>query len=162
MEATSSTEALVDFQRTIWRYIPEDRTLQLYFTLVLQGSTLVAHESIESGNVNSNCKVGNFDKRPLHCCMESCALSNISRRRLNQKRIDMYIWITWGAKNANRTLSIKPHANRQLGKLRSWNWFLGSALPCEDMNWITILRKFVSTVMNRQVIRQQGIPWPAV
>jgi hypothetical protein len=28
MEATRFPETLVDFQRTIWRYIPEDRTLQ--------------------------------------------------------------------------------------------------------------------------------------
>jgi hypothetical protein len=29
MEAICSSETLVDFQRTTWRYIPEDSTLQL-------------------------------------------------------------------------------------------------------------------------------------
>jgi hypothetical protein len=28
MEATCTSETLIEFQRTTWRYIPEDRTLQ--------------------------------------------------------------------------------------------------------------------------------------
>jgi hypothetical protein len=30
MEVTCSSKTLVDFQQTIWRYIPEDRTLPYY------------------------------------------------------------------------------------------------------------------------------------
>jgi hypothetical protein len=32
MEATRSSETLVDFQRSTWRYIPEDITLQFIYT----------------------------------------------------------------------------------------------------------------------------------
>jgi hypothetical protein len=35
MESTCSSETSVDFQRTTWRYIPENRTIRNYFNLQL-------------------------------------------------------------------------------------------------------------------------------
>jgi hypothetical protein len=48
MEAMCSSETLVDFQQTIWCYIPEDNTLDNAICAVLMIASMLAMEDIDN------------------------------------------------------------------------------------------------------------------